>query len=319
MGCCSKTFRAIIALSLSSVANAAMAQDGGSLFNSRDVASPVRDRHLRTWIASDNPASNPFIHRLLSKTCDQLLVSVSPIRAGADDTTCVAIPFSKSVEKFTSIDSPAALTAPSLVGATPFETTTFSSLENSSLEKIDSGRQLGNITSNMLIIKRIGAPDQLLPDHRVEPNPFVETNERGWRIDPLSKRLDDDGPLNRLSESTRLFKSRRLDEPEAEIESRFNPSSVSPTSSWLDYLNCKMKDKISAVAKFATGTSFASNVATEDATKVFIKGITTSPIVAELATPHVFAVAQSSLWKRGWFVAAVTTGALALYQFRTCD
>jgi hypothetical protein len=317
MGCRSKTFRVVIALSLSSAADAAMAQDGGSHFKSRQFASTLRDSQLRTWIASDNPASNPFVHRLLSKTCDQLLVSVSPIRAG--DTSCVAIPLSKSVEKFTSFDSPAAPTTPPLFGATPFETKTFSSLENSSVEKIDSGRQLGDITSNTLIIKRIGAPDQLLPASRVQPNPFVETNEHGWRIDPLSKRFDDDESLHRLSENIQTIKSRRLDEAVAETELRSGPASASPTSTWLDYLGCKKKDKISAVAKFATGTSFASNLATEDATKAFIRGITTSPMVAELATPRVFAVAQSSVWKHGWFVAAVTTAAVALYQFSTCD
>jgi hypothetical protein len=86
-------------------------------------------------------ASNPFVRRLLSKTCDQLVVSVSPIRAG--DTSCVAIPLSNSVEKFTSFDSPEAPTTSPLFGASPFETKTFSSLENSSVEKVDSGRQAG--------------------------------------------------------------------------------------------------------------------------------------------------------------------------------
>jgi hypothetical protein len=99
----------------------------------------------------------------------------------------------------------------------------------------------------------------------------------------------------------------------------FGPPAEPHSSAWLGLLDCANQDRMTAVSRTSVGTFVGSNLLTEQRAQVLSEMfLGAGTRAAGHVGPRIFTVAKSPPWKVASGLVALSTLAVAAYQFATC-
>lgn len=91
------------------------------------------------------------------------------------------------------------------------------------------------------------------------------------------------------------------------------------TGYWSYLVDCKRKEKVKTVAETSGEIFVGSNLITIARAQSEVRGLGANTYLTETAAPRLVRVARSAPWKIGWAAVLLTSGAIELYQFVSCE